>query len=61
MNAKNKAMYYLIMDYLEQMAEASLISPTELNAAQKLAAVQYGIEDVWQWGLDISPVLWYML
>lgn len=48
MNAKNKAMYYLIMDYLEQMAEASLISPTELNAAQKLAAVQYGIEDVWQ-------------
>ena len=61
MNAKSKAIYYLIIDYLTQMAEAHLISPAEQDAAQKLAAVQYGIEDVWQWGLDISPILWYML
>ena len=48
MNAKSKAIYYLIIDYLTQMAEAPLISPAEQDAAQKLAAVQYGIEDVWQ-------------
>ncbi len=48
MNAKSKAIYYLIIDYLAQMADAHLISPSELDAAQKLAAVQYGIEDVWQ-------------
>lgn len=48
MNAKSKAIYYLIIDYLTQMAEAHLISPAELDAAQKLATVQYGIEDVWQ-------------
>lgn len=48
MDTRNKAVYLLVIDCLAQMAEASLISPTELNAAQKLAAVQYGIEDVWQ-------------
>ena len=48
MNAKSKAIYYLIIDYLTQMAENNLISPAERDAAQKLAAVQYGIEDVWQ-------------
>ena len=48
MDTRNKAVYLLVIDYLAQMAEASLISHAELDAAQKLAAVQYGIEDVWQ-------------
>lgn len=48
MDTKNKAVYLLVVDYLAQMAENNLISPAERDAAQKLAAVQYGIEDVWQ-------------
>ncbi len=48
MDTRNKAVYLLVIDYLAQMAKASLISPAELDAAQKLAAVQYGVEDVWQ-------------
>lgn len=48
MDTRNKAIYLLVIDYLAQMAEAHLISPAERDAAQKLAAVQYGIKDVWQ-------------
>ena len=48
MDTRDKAAYLLVIDYLAQMAESSLISPAERDAAQTLAAVQYGIEDVWQ-------------
>lgn len=48
MDTKNKATYLLVIDYLTRMERDDLISPTELAAAKELAAVQYGIEDVWQ-------------
>lgn len=48
MDTRNKAIYHLVIDYLAQIVENNLISPEERDAAQKLAAVQYGIEDVWQ-------------
>ena len=48
MDTRNKAIYHLVIDYLAQRVENNLISPEERDAAQKLAAVQYGIEDVWQ-------------
>ena len=48
MDTRNKAIYHLVIDYLAQIVENNLIFPEERDAAQKLAAVQYGIEDVWQ-------------
>lgn len=47
-DTKNKATYFLVIDYLAQMERADLISSTELATAKQLAAIQYGIKDVWQ-------------
>ena len=48
MTTRNNAIYLVVMDYLAQMAEAKLISQQELAIAQRLAAIRYGQERVWE-------------
>lgn len=48
MDTKNKAVFLLVVDYLAQLLNANLITQSELDTAKNLAAIQYGIEDVWQ-------------
>lgn len=48
MDGKAKATYILLIDYLTQMERTHLISSKELETAKKLAAMQYGVEDVCQ-------------
>lgn len=46
MGSRNNAIYLMVMDYLEQMAEAKLISQQELAAAERLAAVRFDQKNV---------------
>lgn len=46
MGSRNNAIYLMVMDYLEQMAEAKLISQEELAAAERLAAVRFDQKNV---------------